>query len=134
MRECDLTPVALAEVGHKEQVVGSPRLALGGVGGSAFLVRHPAEDATERHHGQALGFELDEEDPPGLLRYEWTQTLDLFDFGGVLCVDSEFFWRIIERQIFEIVGTDRPIKLVAEVGDELVEAADAGEAGAVVGR
>ena len=58
--------LALAVVGHEEQVVGGPSLALGLVGRGALLERHLAEDAAQRHHGQALRLELDEEDAPGL--------------------------------------------------------------------
>ena len=69
VREGDPALLALAVVGDEEQVVGGPGLALGLVGRGALLERHLAEDATQRHHGQALRLELDEEDAPGLARF-----------------------------------------------------------------
>ena len=134
VRKGDAAFLALAVVGHEEQVVGGPGLALGLVGRSALLERHLAEDAAQRHHGQALRLELDEEDAPGLARHERAQAFDLLDLGRVLRVDPELLRGVLEGQLFEVVRVDRPAKLVAEVGHELVEAADAGEAFAVVGR
>ena len=132
--EGDPAFLALPVVGHEEQVVGGPGLALGLVGRGALLEGHPAEDAAQRHHGQALRLELDEEDAPGLTRHERAQALDLLDLGRVLRVDPELLRGVLEGQLLEVVRVDRPAELVAQVGDELVEAVDAGEAFAVVGR
>ena len=132
--EGDPAFVALAVVGHEEQVVGGPGLALGLVGRGALFERHLAEDAAKRHHRQALRLELDEEDAPGLARHERAQALDLLDLGRVLRVDPEFLRGVLEGQLLEVVRIDRPAEPVAQVGDELVEAADAGEAFALVGR
>ena len=134
MREGDAAFLALAVVGHEEQVIGVPGLALGLVGRGALFERHLAEDAAKRHHRQALRLELDEEDAPGLARHERAQAFDLLDLGRVLRVDPEFLRGVLEGQLLEVVRVDRPVELVAEVGHELVEAADAGEALAVVGR
>ena len=134
VREGDAALLALTVVGDEEQVVGGPGLALGLVGRGALLERHLAEDAAQRHHGQALRLELDEEDAPGLARHERAQALDLLDLGRVLRVDPELLRGVLEGQLLEVVRVDRPAQLVAQVGDELVEAADAGEAFAVVGR
>ena len=134
VREGNAAFLALAVVGDEEQVVGGPGSALGLVGRGALLERYLAEDAAQRHHGQALRLELDEEDAPGLARYERAQALDLLDLGRVLRVDAELLWGVVEGQLLEVVRVDRPAQLVAKVGHELVEASDAGEAFAVVGR
>ena len=122
VREDDAALLALAVVGHEEQVVVGPGLALGLVGRSTLLERHLAEDAAQRDHGQALRLELDEEDAPGLARYERAQAFDLLDLGRVLRVNAELLGGVVEGQLFEVGRVDRPAQLVAEVGDELVEA------------
>ena len=132
--EGDPAFLALAVVGHEEQVVGGPSLALGLVGRGALLEGHLAEDAAQRHHGQTLRLELDEEDAPWLARHERAQALDLLDFGRALLVDPELLRGVLEGQLLEVVRVDRPAQFVAQVGDELVEAADVGEAFAVIGR
>ena len=134
VREGDPALLALAVVGDEEQVVGGPGLALGVVGRGALFERHLAEDAAQRHDGKALRLEFDEEDAPGLARYERPQALDLLDLGRVLRIDPELLRGVLEGQLFEVVRVDRPAQFVAEVGDELGEAPDAGEAFAVVGR
>ena len=134
VREGDPAFLALAVVRDEEQVVGGPGLALGPVGRGALLERHLAEDAAQRHHGQAPRLELHEEDAPRLARHERAQAFDLLDLGRALCVDPELLGAVLEGQLLEVVRVDRPVELVAQVGDELVEAADAGEAFAVVGR
>ena len=107
--EGDAALPPLAVVGHEEQIVGGPRLTFGLVGGSALFERHLAEDAAERHHGQPLRFELDEEDAPRLARHEGAQALDLLDLGSVLRVDSELLRCVVEGQLFEVVRVDRPV-------------------------
>ena len=89
VREGDPAFLALAVVGHEEQVVGGPGLALGPVGRGALLERHLAEDAAQRHHGQAPRLELHEEDAPRLARHERAQAFDRLDLGRALCVDPE---------------------------------------------
>ena len=84
MGEGDPAFLAFAVVGHEEQVVSSPGLALGPVGRGTLLEGHSAEDAAQRHHGQALRLELDEEDAPGLARHQRAQALDFLDRGCVL--------------------------------------------------
>ena len=133
--EGDAALLAFTVVGHEEQVVGGPSLPLRLVVRGALLERYLAEDAAQRHHGQALGLELDEEDAPRLTRRERAQALDLLDLGRVLGVDPELLlWVVLEGQLLEVVRVDRPAELVAQVRDELIEAADASEAFAVVGR
>ena len=134
VREGDAALLALTIVRDEEQVVRGPGLAFGHVGRCALLERHLAEDATQRHHGQALRLELDEENAPGLARHERAQTLDLLDLGRVLRVDPQLVRGVLEGQLLEVVRVDRPAQLVAEVSHKLVEAADFGEAFAVVGR
>ena len=86
-----------------------------------------------RYHGQAFRLELDEEDAPGLARHERAQALDLLNLGRVLRVDAKLLRGVLEGQLLEVVRDDRPIELIAEVDDELGEAADACEVFAVVG-
>ena len=132
--EGDSALLAVAVVGHEEQVVGGPGLALGLVGRGALLEGHLAEDAAQRYHGQSLRLELDEEDAPGLTGHERAQAFDLLDLGRALLVDPELLRGVLEGQLLEVARVDRPAELVAQVGHELVEAADAREAFAVVGR
>ena len=134
VREGNAALLALTVVGHEEQVVGGPGLALGTVRRGALLERHLAQDATQRHHGQTLWLELDEEDAPGLARRERAQALDLLNLGCVFRVDAELLGGVFEGQLFKVVRVDRPIQFVTQVSDELVEATDVCEAFAVVGR
>ena len=128
MREGDTALLALAEIGHEEQIFGGPGSAFGRTGRGPLPERHATEDSAERHHRQALGLELDKEDAPGLTRYERAQALDLLDLGRVLRVDSKFLGGVLEGHLLEVLRGDRPVEFVAQVGDELVKAADAGEA------
>ena len=132
--EGDAALVTFAVVGQEEQVVGSPSLALGRLGRGTLLEHHLAENAAQRHHRQTLGLELNEEDPPRLTRRERAQAPYLLNLGCVLRVYPEFLLRVVlEGELLEIVGADRPAEVVAQVGDELVEATDGGEAFSVVG-
>jgi hypothetical protein len=136
MGKADLPLAALAVVGDEEQVVGSPGGAVGAVGGGALLERHLAQDAAQRHHRQLLRLELDEEDAPGLARRERLQALDFGDLGGGLRVDAKFVGGEVVEQIVHVlerVAGNRPAHLVAQVGDELDEALDVRQFGAVIG-
>lgn len=62
------------------------------------------------------------------------QPLDLLDLGGAAGIDSELGCRVVECQILEVGPSDRPVQLVAQEGDQMVEAPDAGEALTEVGR
>jgi len=100
----------------------------------ARLDLHLRQDAAERHDRQPLGRELDEEDAPRLTRDEGPQSLYLLDLGRVLRVDPKLFGGVLEGQILELRPVDGPVELVAQKGDQLVEAPDAGEALTEVGR
>ena len=115
VREGDAALLALTVVGDEEQVVGGPGLPLGLVGRGALLERHLAQDAAQRHDGQTLRLELDEEDAPGLARRERTQALDLLDLGRVLRVDPELVRGVLEGQLFEVDRVDRPAQFVSQV-------------------
>ena len=132
--EGDPAVVAVTVAGDEEEVVGSPARSIGGAGLRARLDLHLRQDAAERHDRQLPGCELDEEDAPRLTRDEGPQSLDLLDLGRVLRVDPELVGLVVVRQLLEIGPSDRPVELVAEEGDQLVEAPDAGEALTEVGR
>ncbi|MBM4043207.1 MAG: hypothetical protein FJ290_32365 [Planctomycetes bacterium] len=133
VREGDLALIALTVVRDEEKVISGPRLALGSIRGGALVEHHLTQDATQGHHGKALGLELDEEDAPGLVRREWAKALDLLDLGRVLGIDAELFGGVFEGQVLEVLGADGPAHLVPQVGDELVENPDLSQSAAVVG-
>jgi hypothetical protein len=135
--EADLPLLPFPVVGDEEQIVRSPGGAFGAVGGGALLERHLTQDAAQRDDGKLLRLELDEEDAPGLLRRERTQTLDLLDLGGRLWIDPELVrGEFVEEvvHLLERIPGDRPAHLIAQVRNELIETLDRGQRGAVVGR
>ena len=134
MGKADLPLVAHAVVGDEEQVILGPGGPLGAVGRGALLERHLAENAAQCHDGESLWLELDEEDAPRLVRHERPKTLNLLNLGSVLRVDPQLFWGVLEGQLLEVIAVDRPAHFAAQVGNELVEALDARECAAVVGR
>jgi hypothetical protein len=44
-------------------------------------------------------------------------------------VEAEFFRLVVEGEVFEVVGVDRPVKFVAEVLHQRGEGADVAEVG-----
>src|SRR5262245_25027812 len=74
-----------------------------------------AENTTEDNNTKLLFFELDKENPPRLVCYQWAELFDPFDFDRSLGVQAEFFRLIIESEVIEVARLDRPVKFIAKV-------------------
>ena len=133
--EADLALVALAVVGDEEQVVRGPGRALGAVGGGALLQRHLARGCgAARQPGSRFGSNLTKKMPQGWLADSGRRRLISSILAAFFGVDAEFLRRVRRRSAPRSRRRDRPVQLVAQVGDELVEASDLGQCGALIGR
>lgn len=87
------------------------------------------EDAPEHDDGQALAVELDKEDAPRLAGGELAELADGLDLGGFRGLEAKLIGIVIEREVFGVVALQRPVQLVLETADELLEGADVTEVG-----
>ena len=118
----------LAVGGDEEEVAGLPCLAVGLVRRVPLLQHERAEDEPHDDDGQSLLFEVHPEDAPRLIAIERTELLDLLDAHGGFGGDAEFGAGVFEADVLDVVGLDRPVEFVAQVGDERREGLDAPEA------
>ena len=133
--EGDPAFLALAVVGDEEQVVGGPGLALGLVGRGALLEPTWPRMRRSATTGRRFGSNLTKKMPQGWPGTSGRRRLISWILAAFFAsIPSSSLTGVLEGQLLEVVRLDRPAELVAQVGDELVEAPDAGEAFAVVGR
>src|SRR5208283_19015 len=99
MGKGDLPAIALAVIGNEEEIIGGPCRTIGAVCGGALLERHVAEDAAQRHNRQPFRFEFDEEDAPGLVGRERSQTFYALNLDRRLRIDAKLIGCELEKQI-----------------------------------
>ncbi len=85
------------------------------VGRRAFLDDEMAKQEPQDDNRKLLLLELNKEDSPRLIAGEWTELFDFFNLSGGLGLEAEFFWLVVEGQVFNIIRFNRPIEFIAKI-------------------